>query len=193
MFAPIEEATLRGAVKLSSFTETPKETKEEYTTTDAVEVPTPEVVMEMDIPMEAPPMDVSLESVELDFAPEIAGTAPVGGVPQVAAMPAQPQAAPSGGALSLGQVDEMPRALYAPPPPYPVDAPKKRKVTVKIRILISSDGKVVKATPINPTPEQEKFFRSAIDTVLLWEFTPCMKNGNAVQCFADQPFVFSKR
>lgn len=185
-----EKALLHGAVKLSSYTEAPVQETETYATQDVMQVQPLEHLAQMEMSLESPQLEMNMPSMEMDFAPELSGTVPVGGVPSLAM--AGGVAAPSGGALTLGEVDEQPRPLYAPAPLYPARAKRiGEEKTVNIRILLRKDGTVTKATPLDQDESNGAFHEAAISTVLQWRFVPCKKDGEAVQCVADQPFSFS--
>lgn len=185
-----DKVMVHGAVRLSSYKEAPVQETETFATQEVMQVQPLEQLAQTEMSLESPQLEMNMPSMEMDFAPELSGTVPVGGVPSLAM--AGGLAAPSGGALTLGEVDEQPRALYAPAPLYPSKAKRNgEEQVVNIRILLRKDGTVGKATPLNLNASNELFHEAAIETVLRWRFVPCKKDGEAVQCIADQPFSFS--
>ncbi len=181
-----------GSVRLSQMNDAPTEEKEELFTTDkTIEVPEMEEISEVNLEVETPLLQVAMPSMRFEFAPELAGSVPVGSVPSLADAGAAPM--PSGGALTLGEVDELPRPIYAPAPMYPSNVTKKEEKTVIVRIVINADGSVSRATPLQKTAATEPFLDEALQSVLRWTFTPCKKEGRAVQCVAEQPFLFTPR
>lgn len=131
-----------------------------------------------------------MAGMETDFSAELAGTVPMSGLPSLA--PAGGPAAPSGGAMTLGEVDELPHPLYAPAPLYPAKQKRRGKEQkVFVRIVLHEDGTVKSARPLNRTDQTAPFHDAAVEAVLQWRFYPCKKGGKAVQCVADQPFSFS--
>jgi protein TonB len=181
-----------GAVRLSSFTQ---ESIQEETLHSTREVPQvkslKKISMTMETALNEPLLDMELPSVDLEVTPEMAGTLPMSGQLSLARPAAV--SAPSGGALTLGQVDEMPRPLYAPQPMYPA-AEKARGVEqkeIKIRIRLHTDGTVAEAVPVDMSAKDKAFFDAALKAVSKWRFSPCRKGGKAVQCVADQPFSFT--
>lgn len=189
-YSPPEEPSRRGAIKLSSYERAP--TQEDSTSVEEVpEVPTLEKMAEVDMTLETPTMEMVAPSMIFDFAPEVAGTIAIAGVPSLSAAAAP--AAMSGGAFSLGDVDELPRPIYAPTPAYPSHIKNRTKETLRVRVLLGTDGKVMRVTPVNVKKSQVAFFEEVQATVMRWEFTPCKKGGKAVLCVAEQPFVFSPK
>ncbi len=189
LFSPIQEPSRRGSIKLSAYKHKPAQ-QEESSAEDVPEVAELEKMAKVDMPMETPTMQMAMPTMSFNFTPEVAGTVSVAGVPSVsAAAPAPSQA--SGGALSLGDVDELPRPIYAPPPQYPSTVKKRTKVTVRVRVLLGTNGKVISVNPVNANAEHAVFLDEIRNSVLRWEFTPCKKAGQAVQCVAEQPFVFN--
>ncbi|MFV0421032.1 energy transducer TonB [Oleidesulfovibrio sp.] len=186
----VEKPVLHGAVKLSSFRDAPVQEEQTFATQDVQQVQPLEHVAQLEMSMDSPALEMDMPSMEMDFAPEVAGTAPVSGVPSMAA--AGGLSSPSGGALTLGEVDEQPRPLYTPAPLYPIKAKRLgTECTVTLRILLREDGTVGKATPVDPQSGKEAFYEAAKETVMQWRFVPCKVDGKAVQCIADQPFSFS--
>lgn len=186
-----DQVFLKGAIRLSEFEDEPVREEEVYSTSDAPQVKSLDKINPtMDTSLDRPEMDLEMPSVDLDIATEMAGTIPMAGLESLAALSAM--GAPSGGAFTLGEVDEMPRALYAPQPLFPSEKKAmgiEKEVTVRIRLR--PDGTVAEALPVRQTPETEAFHKAAVDAVLQWRFMPCRKGGRAVMCVADQPVSFS--
>lgn len=189
---PVEPAPDYGAVRLSSFKNRPVPRNESQA---SLSESMPQVRRFQEIKMATPLMDLpsrepSLPGAEMDFTPSLAGTLPVGGLPSMAV--AGGPASPGGGALTLGEVDEAPRAVFAPAPLYPAGTRyRDKKIRVVLRIILGKDGKVKKATALNPEPDLAPFYEAARGAVLQWRFTPGHKGGKPVACMADQPFSFS--
>ncbi len=190
-YKPLDEPSRRGAVKLSSYQKTPMQEQDAPTEEKTPEIAELEQVAEVNMLMETPQMNVSMPSMTFDFAPEVAGTVSVAGVPSMAAPSAPKQAA--GGALSLGDVDELPRPIFAPQPKYPDHVKKREKVTIRVRVLLGTNGKVLQVSPVRVSSEHALFFEEVKTNMLRWEFTPCKKGGKPVQCVAEQPFNFTPR
>lgn len=180
---------LHGAIRLSTFEAPPEETQETYATADTPVVqPMERTTPAADLSMAQPSMEMDMPA--MDMPPEAVGTMPVAGLGDLA-RPSAPSAS-GGGALALGEVDEKPRPLYAPPPLYPTDAKAKGdECAVTVRIILDKDGTVVRATPVGQTPASEPFHAAAVEAVRQWRFIPCKKDGRAVRCMADQPFTFN--
>ncbi len=181
-----------GAVKLSSYEDKP--VKEEVYTTQDVPVPEMEDITEVEMPevqLDMPRPDLKLAGLDLDITPVAVGTVPLSGMPEMADSGAA--AAPSGGALTLGEVDEKPRVLYAPSPLYPSGHRGSKKKRVTVRILINQHGDVEKILPQKVSDELLPYYRAAEEAISMWRFLPCKKSGTAVKCLADQPVSFIYR
>ncbi len=190
LYSPLEEPARRGSIKLSQHTKAP--TQEESKESEEVpEVAELENLEKIEINLETPSVQPAMPNMNFDFAPQIAGTVSISAIPVVGAVNS-PQAT-LGGAFSLGDVDELPRPIYAPPPAYPSKVTGRTKTTVRVRMLLGVNGEVRQISPINMTEEQKPFVDEILKSVSTWEFTPCKKGGQAVQCIAEQPFVFTPR
>lgn len=148
------------------------------------------------IPLPSPPVNVARADFQpappaASSLPPLTVSLPSAGLPQPPlAGPAPP---PDSGALTLGEVDEAPRPLFAPAPHYPQRAGlMTRPVKVLVRVTIDADGNVINAQPLETGAESGAFTEAAVAAVLRWRFVPCRKNGQAVPCMADQPFTFSR-
>jgi TonB family protein len=180
----------QGAVRISPWTDRPVSEEEIFATQDTPTVRQLEKLAMTDAAIEMPHLDARLAGVEMDFTAELAGTVPMSGLPSLA--PAGGLASPSGGALTLGEVDELPHPLYAPPPLYPADQKRVgNEQKVYVRIILNEDGSVRTASPLNRTARSAPFHDAAVAAVLQWRFYPCKKEGKPVQCVADQPFSFT--
>lgn len=186
-----EKTQVHGAVRLSNYQEETVREEEMYATSDTPQVePMEQVTAPSEMNLDAPALEMDMPSMDMEMSPQVAGTIPIAGLSEIAAPSAH--VAPSGGALTLGEVDELPRALYAPPPLYPMDAKAKdREYEVKVRIILRKDGTVGKVEPLYETPESAPFHAAAVEAIKHWRFIPCKKGGKAVQCMADQPVTFS--
>lgn len=185
------KAGRHGAVRLSNFKEAPVQKPETYTTADVPVVqPMEHISPASDLSATEPMVEMDMPAMDMELAPEAVGAMPIAGLSELA-RPSAPSA-PGGGALTLGEVDEQPRPLYAPQPLYPLDAKARgEQYVVAVHIILGKDGGVRRATPIGQTPESEPFHAAAVQAVKQWRFVPCKKDGKAVQCKADQPFTFS--
>jgi len=180
-----------GAVKLSSYKDESSQEEEIYRVSDTP-VPKMEEITDIkmtELQMDIPSPDLKLAGLEMDFAPAIVGTAPLSGMPEMAE--AGTLAAPSGGALTLSEVDEKPRALYAPSPIYPSGYRKNKKIKVAVRILINQRGEVERIIPRKVNAELLPYYKAAEEAISLWRFLPCRKRGKPVQCIAEQPVSFT--
>lgn len=178
-----------GAVRLSSLPPQQEPIEEGYSTHEAPALEPLEALESIRVELDIPALETSAISVDIDFTLPLAGTVPLSGLP--AAEPAGSLTAPSGGALSLGEVDELPRPIYAPAPRYP-SGEKRRGIEMKVlvRIVIGRDGRVLSAEPLNKSVKAEAFHAAAVRAVKRWTFSPCKKGGAPVSCVADQPFTF---
>lgn len=182
---------IQGAVRLSQFKDEPVQEEEVFSTSETPQVKALDKVSPtMETTLDQPSMDLEMPSVDFEIASEMAGTIPMAGLESLAAMSSMGSI--SGGALTLGEVDEMPRAVYAPQPLYP-SAEKALGIEkeVIVRIRLRKDGSVGRVEPIGQTKETAVFHKAAMDAVLQWRFIPCRKGGKAVVCIADQPVGFS--
>ncbi|WBF66290.1 energy transducer TonB [Desulfovibrio subterraneus] len=180
-----------GAIRLSAFTEEPVQEDATYSTKEIPRIQhMEEVAAVAELSMEQPRLEMEMPSLDMDISPVAPGTIPMSGMPSLA--DAGALSAPGGGALTLGEVDEQPRALYAPSPAYPHrQRANGKERSVIVRITLRRDGSVATAVPLNSTEETAPFLDAAVEAVLRWRFMPCKKGGQAVQCVADQPFAFS--
>lgn len=141
--------------------------------------------------LQMPRLDFQPAPPSLAATPSLAVSLPSAGLP--ALPPVAPAVASSGGALTLGEVDEGPRPLFAPAPRYPLrDGVVAGQTRVLVRVTIGADGEVTDARPLDVNDELKPFADAAVAAVLRWRFVPCKKNGQAVACMADQPFTFSR-
>lgn len=178
-----------GAMRLSTFDNESMDEKEDTTAETTPVVQAMKDLTMAEITMETPEMDMSISDVSIDFSTALVGTTPLGAMPGMASP--MPSSGLSGGALSLGEVDEKPRAIFAPPPLYP--GGQRGNHRVYVRITIFEDGTVQKAEPLTNSKFKKVFADSAADVVKTWRFTPCKKGGKAVRCIADQPFLFTQK
>jgi len=134
-----------------------------------------------------PTQQTELLNLEIDFTQEIAGTVALGEMPALTVGTGF-----GGGAYTLGEVDELPYAIYYPSPVYPQAMRRVGKeLKVVVRIILDENGTVTAVDPINHTDETTLFHQSAMTTIKKWRFHPCQKAGRAVSCVADQPITFT--
>ncbi|MBN1417557.1 MAG: energy transducer TonB [Planctomycetes bacterium] len=94
-------------------------------------------------------------------------------------------------ALGAGMVASPPRAQYTPKPRYPQDALRKRlEGFVRLRLLVSREGKVEEVQVIAAQPEG--VFEDAIETVLpRWQFRPASdRSGKPIEQWTEFNYVF---
>jgi protein TonB len=108
---------------------------------------------------------------------------PAGAVPPVAqALPATVQTIRIGGTITLANLQQ------SLPPIYPPEA-KAAGVqgTVKLQILIGSDGHVKETTTISGDPQ---LINAATDAARQYVYKPTMLNGQAAQVLTEVDIVF---
>jgi len=177
-----------GAIKLSVLPLEPSVIADAvYSTATVASMDKFEMVESKLSPLEAPTQQSELLDLEIDFTQEIAGTVPLGEMPVSAVGTGF-----GGGAYALGEVDELPYAIYYPSPVYPQAMRRVGKeLKVIVRILLDDNGTVSAVEPINYTAATILFHQSAMTTIKKWRFHPCQKAGRAVSCVADQPITFT--
>ncbi len=90
----------------------------------------------------------------------------------------------------IGEVDQVPMAIFQVPPDYPYHA--KRQGTegvVSIRFLVTREGAVSSFSVLKATPESI-FDEAARRSVLRWKFRPGFKNGEAVNTWVEMDIEF---
>lgn len=94
------------------------------------------------------------------------------------------------GAGGDGSYDRKPRALYAPPPPYPAEARHRgTEGMVVVRLRIDTRGRVV-ASRVVGGEAADLFADTTLSTVERWRFRPCGRDGRDVSCEVDVPVMF---
>lgn len=92
------------------------------------------------------------------------------------------------GTDAVTDFDSPPRPLKITRPPYPQEAfEKKVEGTVVVEVLISAEGRVVRARVIRSVPLLDAV---ALQEVYQWVFKPAMKNGRPVATIAHAPVAF---
>ncbi|MEO8778899.1 MAG: M56 family metallopeptidase [Rhodanobacter sp.] len=77
-------------------------------------------------------------------------------------------------------------------PIYPADAIKrKQQGTVVLLVLISPDGKPLKAKVEPATKAAPDLIQAATDSVMTWRFDPATRNGKPTEAYARVPITFS--
>ena len=91
---------------------------------------------------------------------------------------------------SEGVVEELPRASFNPPAPYPGEAQRLRQSgTVYILLKIDVQGRVAEAS-IDESSGFPLLDDAALTTLRRWVFSPARRNGRAVSITAVQPYRF---
>jgi len=157
-------------------------------------------------PAAAPDKPEPIEQVR-PIEPRIIAPDPVVVVPQpapvqvatVRELPPQPVAAVSAAAAPTAAAadpapitppDASAASLKNPAPRYPIESRRKREEgTVRLRVVISVDGKV-KSISIAKTSGFERLDEAALDTVRKWKFKPGEQSGVPVEAigFLSIPF-----
>jgi TonB family protein len=92
--------------------------------------------------------------------------------------------------LSVGDLDQRPRALFQSPPSYPAELRRRRvQGTVQIVFLVDTAGKV-----LDPKVERSSdpaFEKPALDAVRQWRFEAGTRNGHPVTFKLRIPITFS--
>ena len=91
---------------------------------------------------------------------------------------------------SIGEVDSKPGLLGQALPPYPRRA-RRRGIEgwVKVRFLVTKDGRVENLTVLQESPTRV-FRRTVMKTVPRWRFKPARKNGKSVDVWVEQTINF---
>lgn len=192
---PDEAPDNLGAVRLSALTTPRTETSEQ----NAADTPRPETLQEI-MPretfdtaeaVEQPKLDFDLPQVEFDINPALAEGMAVPAVSAGAEL-AAPAALPAGGALAIGELDERPALLFAPEPPYPMQA-KRRGLAgcVRARLLVDERGNVARVEIVDGE-NSDVFAQSVRITLERWRFRPGSKDGRPVCWTAIVPVTFDR-
>jgi protein TonB len=79
-------------------------------------------------------------------------------------------------AFSLAEIDQKPRAITQPPPPYPAEMRgKKVEGVVSVIFVVDASGKV--SRPKVERSTHSAFDKPALDAVKQWRFEPAIKGG----------------
>jgi protein TonB len=94
-------------------------------------------------------------------------------------------------AFSLTEIDQKPKAINQPAPPYPAEMRgKKVEGVVSVIFVVDASGKVT-----NPKVERSThaaFDKPALDAVRQWKFEPAIKGGQRVGCRMRVPIRFQQ-
>ncbi len=91
--------------------------------------------------------------------------------------------------LSMGELDQRPRALFQTPPTYPFEL-RKRKVTGSVQVVffVDTEGRVNQPKVERST--DPAFDRPALEAVRQWKFEAGTKNGKKVGFRMRVPISF---
>lgn len=92
--------------------------------------------------------------------------------------------------FSSADLDQMPRAVFQPPPDYPAELRRKRvEGTVYVVFVVDKNGRVMNPTVQSSThPALEQ---AALQAVRRWRFEPGRRRGQPVQFKMRVPITFS--
>jgi len=179
----------------------PLETEMETELPEPPEITPPELEMpEMEVPPLRPPTPVDLTmpevpTLEIDMKSLSASSVPLAvSAPRTVAKATTMQQDTSGVATnheySVGDVDSKPGALGQALPPYPRRA-RRRGIEgwVKVRFLVTKDGRVRNLTVLQESPTGV-FHKTVMNTVPRWRFKPARKDGQPVDVWVEQTINF---
>ena len=165
------------------------------------EITPPELEMpEMEIPPLQPPTPVDqtipeVPTLEIDMKSLSASSVPLAvNVPRTVANAPNIQQDTRGVAsnqeYTVGDVDSVPGALGQALPPYPRRA-RRRGIEgwVKVRFLVTKDGRVRNLTVLQESPSRV-FHKTVMNTVPRWRFKPARKDGHPVNVWVEQTINF---
>lgn len=91
----------------------------------------------------------------------------------------------------INEVDSKPKPTKQVPPKYPEEL-KKNKVNGKVIVefVVGVDGTVSNAKAIHPLPKHTAFVAPAIESILQWQFSPGLIEGEPVKVRVKAPLVF---
>lgn len=140
-----------------------------------------------DIAEEAPPMDLS--QLELALNPgSVDGFGDV--IARLTSVDAASAQMDADAIFSSSDLDQMPRAVFQPPPDYPADLRKRRvEGTVYVVFVVDKNGRV--ANPTVQAPVHPALDSAALQAVRRWRFEPGRRRGQAVQFKMRVPISFS--
>lgn len=159
---------------------------------DVVEVPeTPAVAETTPTVVEPAPLDPAPPAESFDARldlPRFDLPMPSLPVPSIRSDVAGPSG--SAGPVAVSRVDQAPRRVSAPLPPYPSWARLRRlEGVVTLRMVVRTDGSVYSAE-VERVDGDPRFGEIARETVLRWTFDPAMRNGRPVDCILLQRVRF---
>ncbi|EFK12222.1 TonB-dependent receptor [delta proteobacterium NaphS2] len=166
------------------------------------EITPPELKMpEMEPPPQTPPSPLpdqktsDMPDLEIALKPLKTASVPIAANvhPTVAEKSETTRGAPTdveNRVYGIGEVDSAPRALGQALPPYPRVA-RRRGIEgwVKVRFLITKDGKVRNLSVIEESPAGV-FHKTVLRTVPEWRFRPARKQGEPVDVWVEQTINF---
>jgi TonB family protein len=105
--------------------------------------------------------------------------------------PAVKAAVREGDIVSIGEVDQMPRALQTRKPTYPPMA-MRQKITaqVVVSVLVSENGTVLDTKILRGEQRKMGFNEAAINAARGFTFVPAQKDGKRVRTWVPIPFDF---
>ncbi|MHB0968793.1 MAG: TonB family protein [Thermoanaerobaculia bacterium] len=105
--------------------------------------------------------------------------------------PAATAAVREGDIVSIGDVDQMPRALQTRKPTYPPMA-MRQKITaqVVVSVLVSENGTVLDTKILRGEQRKMGFNEAAINAARGFTFVPAQKDGKRVRTWVPIPFDF---
>lgn len=140
-----------------------------------------------DIAEEAPPMDLS--QLELALNPG-AGDGFGDVIARLTSIDAAAAQMDADAIFSSSDLDQMPRAVFQPPPDYPADLRKRRiEGTVYVVFVVDKNGRV--ANPAVQAPVHPALDSAALQAVRRWRFEPGRRRGQAVQFKMRVPITFN--
>jgi len=155
---------------------------------EPVEQAAPMFIPKTMIALPAPgPTQVALDVPPPPTAPAVAAT------PKVAVPTGAAAAAPAPSSDPVEGGDLSSQVLSAKPPPYPVDARRRREQgTVKLLVLVGPDGRVSDIELASSSGSQA-LDRAALGAVKRWRWAPQKKGGEpvAVRGYVTIPFVLT--
>lgn len=150
---------------------------------DEVDLPPPPAPQRADIPHLVPENPAG-PVVTTDFKPDISGS-------NTSLIPDGIGSGPGrglGGPISIGDLDNHPRALVrtSPTRPHGTNAAEAR---VTVEFIVGKDGRVVNAQIADSSNRQLE--EACLRAVRLWRFEPGMKRNRPVAFRMSQEFVFN--
>lgn len=145
---------------------------------------------DMNFTPQQPTAQIDLPDVEFTINPKLATgmnlPAPASLSAPMAAAPA-----PSGGSLSIGDLDNAVSPIFSPAPSYPREAKRLRiESTIQVKMYVDENGNVTKVEIIDG--EHADLFAPKLKKSLLrWRFKPGTKDGKRQKWHAIIPINFN--